>query len=765
MNRSINRFVCTELSTKPTLRFLTFVVVVAAVVVSTFAVPVTAGEVEPKDGEGVVSPGFLPQLVVPLSGTGHPSSVILSDFNGDGILDIAVTDMSPDTFDYVHVLLGVGDGSFGPLSTNGIGSTPTKLVSVDINLDGNLDIVTSNRDTNDVSVLRGNGDGTFLPEEFFFVGSDPESVAVADVDNDGLPDIITANMDADTVSVLLGDGTGLAFARTDFTTLNLGGTSGSTPVDLVVMDLNNDSFADIAALAQGDNQVALLYNTGAGGFFTGDFAIFAATGTIPKQIEAVDADGDGWLDLAVTNLNDDSVVVLRNNVDAFFPTFSPGPPIPVFDGAGGLAVGDFDLDGLDDLAAAGGISDDLHVLRGDGLGSFSPAGTNPVQESPVDVAIGDLDRDGDPDIVVANFQSDTVSILLNTFNIVFGPPPVARIDAPTAHECLCGSDSVIGVAHVDLSLLDHWTLEYRLTSGDSWTLLVDSGTDVPEPGGPLTTWNNAALAEGRYLLKLTVHSLSGLSATDEVVVWVSRDFDAADFDFLWGNVGMPSVASFVAGNACPIGTVLDNGCGEVTYTIDYQPSGGGAYTPIDPGMPSYLGGKINSPLGSWDTIATAVPDGAYSVRVVGTNACGQQQMAVRSVSVDNTPPVAGLTAPVSCTVFHPNDLVEIRGTASDANLVGWSLSIIGGPHTNWHTLASGSSSVVDGLLATWDTSGLPECGYVLRLRVTDAAIPNCGSSRRDVIVYRAFGLGVNGCMFTDGVEIGATDHWTITLPE
>jgi len=135
------------------------------------------------------------------------------------------------------------------------------------------------------------------------------------------------------------------------------------------------------------------------------------------------------------------------------------------------------------------------------------------------------------------------------------------------------------------------------------------------------------------------------------------------------------------------------------------------------------------------------------------------------VTVDNTPPVAALTTPVSCLVVHPDDLVEIRGTASDANLVSWSLSIIGGPHTTWHTLASGNSSVVDGLLTTWDTSGLPECGYVLRLRVTDAAIPNCGSSRRAVIVYRALGLGANGCMFTDGVEIGATDHWATTVTD
>ena len=49
--------------------------------------------------------------------------------------------------------------------------------------------------------------------------------------------------------------------------------------------------------------------------------------------------------------------------------------------------------------------------------------------------------------------------------------------------------------------------------------------------------------------------------------------------------------------------------------------------------------------------------------------------------------------------------------------------------------------------------------------MTDAAIPNCGDGRRTVTVYRALGLGVNGCMFADGVEIGATAHWDTTVSD
>ncbi len=732
----------------------------ACIVFQAALISAAASEPGPKGVEGVAPPGFMPHQEISTGAGRDPSTVVLRDLNGDGIPDLAVSIDTTNTFDEVDVAFGVGDGTFAPAASYNVGSTPTDLVVGDMNRDGHPDLITSNLLSDDVSVLINNGDGTFAPEVFFSTGAGPINCGVADVNADGFLDIVSVNRDADTVTVFTNDGTGVIYSSAALST-TLDGLHGRGPYGLVLRDFNKDGYPDIVATSA-DDEIVVMYNTGSGTFFTGDFAYFVATGANPLEIHAHDFNHDGWLDLIVGSAGANGLLVHLNVGGSAFPSFGPGATTAAAAWPAGFGLGDHDLDGDVDLMVGLPSVDTLQLFLGNGSGGFSSAASLPVGNWPSSVAVADIDRDGDLDVATANNEGNSVSILLNRFNIVFGPPPVARIDAPAANECLCGSDGVTGVAHVDLGLLDHWTLEYRSTAADSWVLLADSDVDVPEPGGALITWDSSGLAEGRYLLKLTVHSLSGLSSTDEVVVWVSRDFDAVGFNFLWGNVGMPSVADFVAGNACPIGSVGDNSCGGVTYTVDFAPSGGGAFTPIDPSMPTYAGGASNSLLGTWDTIATAVPDGTYNVQVIGTNACGQQQSALRSVTVDNTPPVAELTTPMSCLVSHPGDLVEIRGTASDANLVSWNLSIIGGPYTTWHTLASGSSSVVDGLLTTWDTSGMVECGYVLRLQATDAAVPNCGSSRRAVIRYRAFGIGVNGCMFTDGVEIGATDHWDAT---
>jgi len=761
MSRSINRIDCRAFSTRPILGFLRHLLVVVILIMLT--VPAVADEPELKAVDGAPAPGFLPHQEISTGSGRAPSGIVLEDLSGDGVPDLAVAVDTSSNFDFVDVALGVGDGTFGPFASYSVGGVPSDLAAGDLNRDGHLDLVSANSDSDDVSVLINNGDGTFAPEVFFATGALPRRCGIADVDSDGFPDIVSVNGTAQTVTVLTNDGTGASFTATQYGT-TFDGLHGRVPLGITMADFNKDGSPDIA-VTSADDEIVLMYNTGTGGFFSGEFAYYIPTGVGPVAIKAHDFNGDGWLDVVTTNSGSSNLMVHFNDAASAFPSFGPGAPVATAAWPADIGLGDHDLDGNIDLAVGLPSVDLLQIFLGDGSGGFAASASFPVGDLPAFVAVADVDRDGDQDVATSNNNGDSVSILLNRFNIVFGPPPVARIDAPSALECLCGSDAVTGVAHVDLGLLDRWTLEYRSVAVDDWTLLVESGVDVDEPGGALTTWDSSGLAEGRYLLKLTVYSLSGLSATDEVVVWVSRNFDAVGFNFLWGNVGMPSVADFVAGNACPIGSVGDNGCGGVSYTVDFMPSGGGPFTPIDPGMPTYAGGKSNSLLGTWDTIATSVPDGSYNVRVVGTNACGQQRTEVRSVNVDNTPPVAELVAPVGCTVFHPDDLVEIRGTASDANLVGWSLSIIGGPHTNWHTLASGTSSVVNNLLASWDTAGLPECGYVLRLRVTDAAIPNCGDGRRTVTVYRALGLGVNGCMFADGVEIGATAHWDTTVSD
>jgi len=78
-----------------------------------------------------------------------------------------------------------------------------------------------------------------------------------------------------------------------------------------------------------------------------------------------------------------------------------------------VAVGDFNGDGVQDLAVANGNSNNVSVLLGNGDGSFQGARNFGVGVFPRSVAVGDFNGDGVQDLAVANFNSDNVSVLIN----------------------------------------------------------------------------------------------------------------------------------------------------------------------------------------------------------------------------------------------------------------------------------------------------------------------------------------------------------------
>ena len=79
--------------------------------------------------------------------------------------------------------------------------------------------------------------------------------------------------------------------------------------------------------------------------------------------------------------------------------------------------------------------------------------------------------------------------------------------------------------------------------------------------------------------------------------------------------------------------------------------------------------------------------------------------------------LAQITAPDACAQL-PLGPVQIRGTASAPNLLGWVLQITGGASSTWTTIASGKDPVVDGALATLNAGALGRpCGYTVRLVV------------------------------------------------
>ena len=129
-------------------------------------------------------------------------ALVVADFNGDGKLDVAVTDSSAND---VYILLGNGDGTFGPPTTIAVGSGPDAIVAGDFNNDGKLDLAIANFEDNTVTLLLGNGDGTFTQASGspYPVGKEPYQIVGADFNGDGKLDLAVANLMDGTVSILL----------------------------------------------------------------------------------------------------------------------------------------------------------------------------------------------------------------------------------------------------------------------------------------------------------------------------------------------------------------------------------------------------------------------------------------------------------------------------------------------------------------------------------------------------------------------------------
>jgi hypothetical protein len=359
---------------------------------------------------------FAPQTTVP---SGHyPEGVTVGDFNDDGRADLAVVNGGDDD---LGVLLGRGDGTFAAQVTTPVGTEPDAIAAADFDADGELDVAVVNGIVSGVvptsgptvGVLLNRGGGTFAAQVAYPAGasfySQPQALAVGDLNGDGVPDIAVTTQGENTVSVLLNEGNGTFAAQVSY-------TAGMAPTKVALGDF--DGKADLAvtnfALGYDDapNTVSVLHNEGNGTFAKP--AAYAADsdpqGT-PLGVGVGDFDGDGKVDLAVSNYSDSSISVLLGHGDGTFAsptTYSTG------DSPGSMAVADYNGDGKVDIAVVNGGDKTVSVLLGNGDGTFAAQTAFPSGKTPLAIAAGDFNGDGYADVAVANHDDDTVGVFLST---------------------------------------------------------------------------------------------------------------------------------------------------------------------------------------------------------------------------------------------------------------------------------------------------------------------------------------------------------------
>ena len=144
--------------------------------------------------------------------------VVVGDVNGDGNPDLVLANQCQDSScsnGGVSVLLGSGNGKFQAARSYSSGGSEADSVSVaDVNGDGDIDLIVSNlcasaSDCNNgvVSSLPGRGDGTFRGARVYSSGGqNAYSVVAGDFNGDGKTDVVVANSDG--TNVLLGNGDG-----------------------------------------------------------------------------------------------------------------------------------------------------------------------------------------------------------------------------------------------------------------------------------------------------------------------------------------------------------------------------------------------------------------------------------------------------------------------------------------------------------------------------------------------------------------------------
>jgi len=148
-----------------------------------------------------------------------------------------------------------------------------------------------------------------------------------------------------------------------------------------------------------------------------------AVGPEPQSVAVGDFNGDGLPDLAIANFNSGTVSVLMNTTTAgaTAPSFAPQVTfvVGVFSNAYSVAVGDFNGDGRPDLVVTDYLNHSVSVLLnttavGATVPSFAPQVFFGVGVNPSSVAVADVNGDGRPDLIVTNRNDDTVSVLMNT---------------------------------------------------------------------------------------------------------------------------------------------------------------------------------------------------------------------------------------------------------------------------------------------------------------------------------------------------------------
>ena len=366
------------------------------------------------DGTGITVESFAPKMDF-ATGT-SPSSVAIGDFDGDGKADMAITNASVASVSlFRNTSSGAGSISYAAKINFTVGTGPKSVAVGDLDGDGKGDLAVANNSSNTISVLRnistGPGSISFAAKVDFTTFGNTNSVSIADLDTDGKADIAVTNGGYVSVFRNASSGAGsIDFAsKIDFST-------GVASASVSIGDIDGDDKADLVVGNSIANTVSVFRNTSTGAEQL-NFAskVDFTTGSNANSVAIGDIDQDGKADLAVVNYNSNTVSVFLNiSPEVGLISYAPKVDFSTGTAPSSVSIGDLDGNGWVDLVVTNANNNSVSVFRNsntmNGMINYDTRVDFATESTPFSVSVGDMDGDGKLDLAVANQNGSAVSV-------------------------------------------------------------------------------------------------------------------------------------------------------------------------------------------------------------------------------------------------------------------------------------------------------------------------------------------------------------------
>jgi len=388
------------------------------------------------------------------STTPEPNAIAVHDLDGDGLLDLVVGLLGADAAAVFHQSAPRTFPAAPDLLVGGPGVTdaPRDVVAADLDNDGDGDLALACAGLDRIAVFLRDGAGQYPVQPSIVLGdgpvtSGPVALASADFDGDGRIDLACANAGGNDLALFLQAGG--AFARQPDQVLGDAATTPG-PLGLVAADLDDDGRPDLVAANGVGDTLAVFLQLPAGGFDPLPSSTLGGQGMqSPRSVCAIDLDGDGRVDLASANAVSDNLALFLQDAagdfGASFDLLLGGTAESA--GAERVIAADWNADGRVDLLAANDTTGDLVRFEQDAPGAF--AGARPTSLggpastlAPAAVELGDWNGDGLDDVACANADGNDVTVFFQSSPGVFPAAPSRRLgsSALSAPASLVGGD-------------------------------------------------------------------------------------------------------------------------------------------------------------------------------------------------------------------------------------------------------------------------------------------------------------------------------------